>query len=80
LILRAAKEKAAGVVVCPVNVFEIVRILAETFKTLPTLAKFKVWAHGMKTAATPNAAACESCGHCVAACPERAIRLERVGA
>jgi NAD-dependent dihydropyrimidine dehydrogenase PreA subunit len=72
--------KAACVAVCPMDVFEIVRIPAETFKTLPLFGKFKVWAHGMKTAATPNVAACESCGHCLAACPERAIRLERVSA
>ena len=70
--------KAACVEVCPMQVFEIVRIPAETFQTLPQLAKFKIWMHGMKTAAIPNAAACESCGLCVSACPEHAIRLERV--
>jgi len=70
--------KAACVAVCPMDVFEVVRIPAEMFRTLPPIAKFKVWAHGMKTAATPNVAACEGCGLCVAACPEQAIRLERV--
>jgi ferredoxin len=60
------------------EVFEIVRIPDETFRSLGLGAKLKVWAHGMKTAATPNAEACLSCGRCVAACPERAIRLERV--
>ncbi|MCP3446057.1 4Fe-4S binding protein [Bradyrhizobium sp. CCGUVB14] len=69
--------KAACVNVCPVNVFEIVRIPAETYDRLPLFAKFKVWAHGMKTAATPNVDACEACGLCVSACPERAIRLQR---
>lgn len=63
--------------VCPLNVFEIVRISGETFEGLPILSKFKVWAHGMKTAATPFAHACEGCGLCVTACPERAIRLQR---
>jgi len=72
--------KAECVAVCPVNVFEIVRIPADTYKTLSTLAKFKIFVHGMKTAATPNAAACEGCGYCVAACPEHAIRLERARA
>jgi ferredoxin len=62
------------------GVFEIVRIPADTYKGLPILTRFKVWAHGMKTAATPNASACEGCGLCVSACPERAIRLQRVGA
>jgi len=69
--------KADCVAVCPVNVFEIVRIPAETYKALPRLAKFKIFVHGMKTAATPNANACEGCGHCVAACPEHAITLQR---
>ncbi|WP_161915596.1 4Fe-4S dicluster domain-containing protein [Methylosinus sp. C49] len=69
--------KADCVSVCPYNVFEIVRISKETFDDLPVFAKLKVWAHGMKTAATPNAPACEGCGYCVAACPEQAIRLER---
>lgn len=72
--------KAACVELCPVGVFEIVRIAPETYRTLPTLSKFKIFVHGMKTAATPNAAACEGCGFCVAACPEHAIKLERVSA
>lgn len=71
--------KAACADVCPVDVFEIVRIPADTYRALPLLARFKVWAHGMKTAATPNVAACEGCGLCVSACPEHAIRLQRVG-
>lgn len=71
--------KAACVSVCPVGVFEIARIETDIFRALPLRSKMKVWVHGMKTAATPQAAACEACGHCVTACPEDAIRLERVG-
>ncbi|OWV77094.1 4Fe-4S ferredoxin [Rhizobium sp. R339] len=71
--------KAACVAVCPVDVFEIVRIPDETYRGLSRLAKFRIWTHGMKTASTPNAAACEACGLCVSACPERAIRLQRAG-
>ncbi|WP_321803426.1 4Fe-4S binding protein [Burkholderia sp. BCC1988] len=69
--------KADCVTACPVNVFEIVRIPEDTFRGLPAFAKFKVFVHGMKTAATPNASACEGCGYCVSACPEHAISLER---
>jgi NAD-dependent dihydropyrimidine dehydrogenase PreA subunit len=69
--------KAACVAVCPVDVFEVVRMAPELFRTLALGAKVKVWVHGMKTAATPNASACEACGLCVAACPENAIRLSR---
>lgn len=69
--------KAACVAVCPFDVFEVARIAPETFQALKLGAKLKVWVHGMKTALTPNADACEGCGLCVAACPEKAIRLSR---
>ncbi len=48
---------------------------AEVFRSLPVVARLKVWVHGMKTAATPNADACLGCGLCVTACPEHAIRF-----
>lgn len=63
--------------VCPYDVFEIGRMPDEQYASLPTLVKFKLWAHGRKTAFTPNAEACRACGICVSACPERAIKLER---
>ena len=69
------EAKAACEAICPVDVFEVVRIPPETFRALPVMSKLKVWAHGMKTAATPNAASCLGCALCVEACPETAIRL-----
>lgn len=69
------EAKAACDAICPVDVFEIVRIPPATFQALPVLSKFKVLVHGMKTAATPNAEACVGCALCVEACPEAAIRL-----
>lgn len=69
------EAKADCDAVCPVDVFEIVRIPRETFQKLPAMAKLKVWVHGMKTAQTPNASACLGCALCVQACPEKAIRL-----
>lgn len=63
--------------VCPYDVFEVLRIEPADYRALPVLARFKVWAHGMKTAYTPNADACRACGLCVVACPERAISLAR---
>jgi NAD-dependent dihydropyrimidine dehydrogenase PreA subunit len=69
--------KADCVRVCPVNVFEIGRITDADFAQLGVLGKLKSIAHGRKTAYTPRASACESCGKCVAACPEKAIKLAR---
>jgi NAD-dependent dihydropyrimidine dehydrogenase PreA subunit len=70
--------KADCVDVCPFHVFEVRRIDDADFAQLGLLAKLKSLAHGRKTAYTPLAAACEACGQCVAACPEKAIKLARV--
>ncbi len=70
--------KAECVVVCPFQVFEVRRIDDADFARLGVLAKLKSVAHGRKTAYTPRASACQACGKCVAACPEKAIKLSRV--
>jgi len=72
------KNKCA--LVCPVNVFEVRRIDDADFAKLGVLMKLKSIAHGRKTAYTPRAEACEACGKCVEACPEKAIKLARTGA
>jgi 4Fe-4S ferredoxin len=69
--------KAECVEVCPFHVFEVRRIDDADFAPLGVLAKLKSLAHGRKTAYTPRASACEGCGKCVAACPEKAIKLAR---
>jgi NAD-dependent dihydropyrimidine dehydrogenase PreA subunit len=69
--------KAECVEVCPVHVFEVRRMDDADFARLGLLAKLKSIAHGRKTAYTPRATACEACGKCVAACPEKAIKLAR---
>jgi NAD-dependent dihydropyrimidine dehydrogenase PreA subunit len=79
LIDRSRCEgKADCVDVCPVNVFEVRRIEDADFAQLGMLGKLKSLAHGRKTAYTPRASACEACGKCVTACPEKAIKLARV--
>ena len=81
LVDRARCEgKAQCVEVCPVGVFEVRRIDDADFAKLGMLARLKSMAHGRKTAYTPKAAACEACGKCVEACPEKAIKLARVTA
>lgn len=69
------EAKAVCDAACPVDVFSIERIKPAVFRSLPLLARVKVFVHGMKTAETPNADACLGCALCVTACPESAIRL-----
>jgi NAD-dependent dihydropyrimidine dehydrogenase PreA subunit len=79
VIDRARCEgKSDCVEVCPYDVFEVRRMDAADFGRLGLLAKLKSVAHGRKTAYTPAADACQACGLCVSACPEKAIRLTRV--
>ena len=63
--------------VCPYDVFEVRRIDDADFAQLGLLGKLKSLAHGRKSAYTPNADACQACGLCVSACPEKAITLVR---
>lgn len=73
--LARCEGKADCVVVCPYDVFEIGRVPEEAYRALPWTARLRLWAHGKKTALTPNLDACRACGLCVAGCPERAITL-----
>jgi NAD-dependent dihydropyrimidine dehydrogenase PreA subunit len=72
--------KADCVDVCPFDVFEVRRMEDEDFARLGLLSKLKSMAHGRKTAYTPLVSACQACGKCVAACPEKAIKLARSNA
>jgi NAD-dependent dihydropyrimidine dehydrogenase PreA subunit len=69
--------KADCVRVCPEHVFEVGTITAADRAALSFLGKLKSYAHRGKTAYTPRAEACMSCGLCVTACPEKAITLAR---
>jgi 4Fe-4S ferredoxin len=77
VVHRARCEgKGDCVEVCPYGVF-VVQVMSEgEYQELPLLSRFKSWAHGKKTAYTPNAKACQACGLCVVACPEKAITLQ----
>lgn len=81
LVPRVDRAKCEGKAdcarVCPYDVFEIRRIDDDDFRALPVLGKLKSLAHGRKTAYTPKADACQACGKCVVACPEKAIKLVR---
>jgi NAD-dependent dihydropyrimidine dehydrogenase PreA subunit len=64
--------------VCPYNVFEVRRMDDADFQQLSVLGKLKAVVHRRQTAYTPAAHDCRACGLCVVACPEGALRLERV--
>ncbi|MBB3193384.1 NAD-dependent dihydropyrimidine dehydrogenase PreA subunit [Roseateles terrae] len=69
--------KADCLAVCPYGVFEIGVLPRDERSALSLIGKLKGLAHGWQQAFTPNADACRACGHCVSACPERAITLVR---
>lgn len=69
--------KGDCVAVCPHDMFSVGTLPAERRKELNLLGKLRGFAHGWQQAFTPNADACRACGHCVKACPERAITLVR---
>jgi 4Fe-4S ferredoxin len=72
---KRCEGKADCVEVCPYGVFEVGIIDAAEYAAMPALVRFKLWAHGKKTAYTPRADACRACGLCVVSCPEKAIKL-----
>ena len=67
--------KGDCVEVCPKDVFVIDEVPKAERSELSWIGKVKRFAHGWKQAFVPFAGACEACGLCLAACPEKAIRL-----
>ncbi len=69
--------KADCVVICPYDVFELQIVPQADREGLSFTSKIKGFMHGWKQAYAVNAAACQACGLCVSACPEKAIKLAR---
>ncbi|MGH6989921.1 MAG: 4Fe-4S dicluster domain-containing protein [Stellaceae bacterium] len=63
--------------VCPYSVFEIGTLTAEDRSELSFFGRLKAAAHGNRQAFAVRAEQCHGCGLCVAACPEKAIKLAR---
>lgn len=81
IVNRAKCEgKSDCVDVCPHGVFEVGTIDEDEFRSFSFFVRLKLRVHGKQTAYTPNADACQACGLCVVACPERAIELVRMAA
>lgn len=63
--------------VCPYNVFEVRKLTAAERQALPLTSRLKVFVHGGKQAFVVQPQDCHSCGLCVQACPEKAIKLAK---
>lgn len=70
--------KADCAEVCPYDVFEVRKLTATELKALPFGPWLKVLVHGGKQGFVTAPDVCHACGLCVAACPEKAIRLNRL--
>ena len=47
-------------------------------RAMPLLVRLELRVHGKKTVFLPRADACNACGLCVVACPEKALTLAEV--
>lgn len=66
--------------VCPLGVFRIGTLPPAQREGLSLRGRLKGWAHRWQQAEAVNAGACEACGLCVKACPEKALTLVRAPA
>ena len=74
----SCEGKAECVRVCPVGVFVVGTLPQELRVGIGIKGKVKGFVHRWQQALLAKENACEACGKCVSACPEEAIRLERV--
>ena len=63
--------------VCPYGVFTLGALSEADKGNLSWKGRLKLWAHGGRQAHATFAERCQGCGLCVAACPEKAITLQR---
>ena len=71
------EAKGPCVDMCPYDVLEIRTVDTVDRKTLSSLGRLKLIVHGGRQAYAVRPDACQACGLCVTACPEKAITLAR---
>jgi NAD-dependent dihydropyrimidine dehydrogenase PreA subunit len=74
---RRCEGKGACVAVCPHDVFALHVLPPAQREGLGLRGRLKGMAHGWQQTRVARPDACEACGACIAACPERAITLHR---
>jgi NAD-dependent dihydropyrimidine dehydrogenase PreA subunit len=71
--------KGICVAVCPYQVFDMGALAAQHRRGLTLRGKLKGYVHRWRQSFATGAEDCRACGKCVAACPEAAITLVRLG-
>ena len=72
---NCCEGNSACVEVCPYYVFELRTLAPEDRAGLSLVGRVKSWVHGGRQAYAVGSENCHACGLCVAACPEKAIKL-----
>ena len=72
------EAKGPCIDVCPYDVFQMQKIDKQDFSGLSFIGKIKTLAHGSEKAYIIKPMECHSCGLCVTACPEKAIKLVKI--
>lgn len=75
---NSCEGKGPCIEVCPYDVFEMNVINDAQFNELSFFGKLKTRVHGREKAFVIKADMCHACGLCVTACPEKAIKLQKV--
>lgn len=72
------EAKGPCIEVCPFDVFEMRKIEPDDYAKLNFIGKLKTRAHKNLKAYVVKPELCHACGLCVPACPEKAIKLQKV--
>ena len=73
--LSRCEAKGPCIEVCPYDVLAMHEYSKAELVNLSWVGRLKTWVHGKEKAFAIYPEACQACGLCVQACPEKAIKL-----